>query len=64
MNMIRCKYFAKLTFAHLTFIFILGLIKVLENLESPGILLTFSRAGMSWKKATVAGEFWKSVKLK
>ena len=41
-----------------------GFVQVLENLESPGILLSFSRAFQSWEKATGPGKFWKSVKLK
>ena len=42
-----------------------GFVRVLEDLESPGILfaMAFSRAGKSWKNAIDLGKFWKSVKL-
>ena len=50
----------KFAVTHLSFF-----VQVLENLESPGILLSmaFSRTGKSWKKATGPGKFWKFVKL-
>ena len=35
-----------------------GFVRVLENLESPGILLWYF-----WKKTTGPGKSWKSVKL-
>ena len=40
-----------------------GFVWVLENLESPGILLSvaFSRTGKSWKKASGPGKVWKSL---
>ena len=41
-----------------------GFVRVLENLESPGILLwNFPGLEKSWKNATGPGKFWKSVKL-
>ena len=41
-----------------------GLLRVLENLDSPGILLWhFPGLESPGKKATGRGKFWKSVKL-
>ena len=31
--------------------------------KSWNIIMSFSRSGKSWKKATGPGKFWKSVKL-
>ena len=44
------------------------LYRVRTGPEKPGkswnVIMTFSRTGKSWKKATGPGKFWKSVKLK
>ena len=54
---VRCSW-------RFTVTLVTGFVQVLENLESPGILLmAFSRTGKSLKKVTDPEKFWKFVKV-